>query len=169
MKTQHLLFLLSLLFLTTRIGAGPVASKVVSLKGEVVSVVWIDGFAFESDGAGLMSSGSKSPAHYIVLETESGTEEERGQLSGYLLFGLSKWPHWSVAKVKLDKNQVMISIPGKRIKELTKGAKIEVIDYQVKGDEWSTFSIFEELLVAGQSVNTKAEQAAAGDGDNAAN
>ena len=95
--------------------------------------------------------------HYIILETKSGTEDDRRLLSSHLLSGLSKWPHWSVAKAKLKKNQMMIAISGKRIKELKKGAAIEVTNYQVTGDEWLTGGIFKELLIAGQRVDTKAK------------
>jgi hypothetical protein len=133
------------------------------VSGEVVSVVWIDQVNFESDGAdGLMTAGTITPRHYVILKSDSGTADQRSQLSGMLSSGLSKWPHWSVAKAKLTEGQVMIEIPGLRIPTLVKGAKVEIKNYRVTGDEWLTGAEFEELKVAGQRIETKAIQAGAG-------
>ena len=118
----------------------------------------MDEVNFESDGTdGLMTAGTITPRHYVILKSDSGTAEQRSQLSGMLSFGLSKWPHWSVAKAKLPANQVMIEIPGLRIPTLVKGAKVEIKNYRVTGDEWATGAEFDELEVAGQRIETKAE------------
>jgi hypothetical protein len=139
------------------------SSDTLSVSGKVVSVIWIDRVKFKSDGADdLMSSGSISPRHYVILESDSGTAELRGQLSGILYFGLAKWPHWSVAKAKLTDNQIMIEIPGLRIPTLVKGASVNIKNYRVTGDEWLTGAEFDELEVGGQRIETKAEQAGAG-------
>ena len=143
--------------------AGPISSDTLSVSGKVVSVIWIDRVKFESDGAdGLMSSGSIAPRHYVILESDSGTAEQRSQLSGILSFGLAKWPHWAVAKAKLTDNQVMIEIPGLRIRTLIKGASVKIKNYRVTGDEWLTGAEFDELEVDGQRIETKAEQAGTG-------
>jgi hypothetical protein len=142
--------------------ATPISSDTLSVSGKVVSVIWIDRVKFESDGAdGLMSSGSITPRHYVILESDSGTAEQRSQLSGILSFGLAKWPHWSVAKAKLTNNQVIIEIPGLRIPTLVKGASVKIKNYRVTGDEWLTGAEFDELEVGGQRIETKAEQAGA--------
>lgn len=143
--------------------AGPISSDTLSVGGKVVSVIWIDRVTFESDGAdGLMSSGSITPRHYVILESDSGTAEQRSQLSGILSSGLAKWPQWSVAKVKLTDNQVMIEIPGLRIPKLIKGASVKIKNYRVTGDEWLTGAEFDELEVDGEQIATNAEKADAG-------
>jgi len=87
--------------------------------------------------------------------------DQRSQLSGMLSLGLAKWPHWSVAKAKLTENQMMIEIPGQRIPTLVKGAEIKIKNYRVTGDEWLTGAEFDQLEVAGQRIEAKAEQAGA--------
>jgi hypothetical protein len=137
----------------------PGSSDTISVSGKVVSVVWLDQVEFESDGAdGLMTSGTITPRHYVILESDSGTAVQREQLSGMLSIGLAKWPHWSVAKAKLTENQVMIEIPGLRIPTLVKGALVKIKNYRVTGDEWLMGAEFDELEVAGQRIETKAEQ-----------
>lgn len=141
----------------------PGSSDTLSVSGKVVSVVWIDQVKFESDGAdGLMTSGTIKPRHYVILESDSGTAAQREQLSSMLSLGLSKWPHWSVARAKLTENQVMIEIPGLRIPTLVKGALVNIKNYRVTGDEWLIRAEFDELEVAGQRIETKAEQAGTG-------
>lgn len=56
----------------------------------------------------------------------------------------------------------MIEIPGLRIPTLVKGAKVEIKNYRVTGDEWLTGAEFQELKVAGQRIETKSKQAGAG-------
>ncbi|MBB5354016.1 hypothetical protein HNR46_004288 [Haloferula luteola] len=143
--------------------AAPVSSDTLSVSGKVVSVIWIDRVKFESDGAdGLMRSGAITPRHYVILESDSGTAEQRSQLSGLLSFGLAKWPHWSVAKAKLTEKQVMIEIPGHRIPTLIDGATVEIKNYRVTGDEWLTGAEFDELVVSGKRIEKEAEQGGAG-------
>ncbi|MBR9759409.1 hypothetical protein GYB43_03765 [bacterium] len=144
--------------------AAPTSSDTLSVSGKVVSVIWIDRVKFESEGAdGLMRSGSLTPRHYVILESDSGTAEQRSQLSGLLSVGLAKWPHWSVAKAKLTEHQVMIEIPGRRIPTLIEGATVEIKNYRVTGDEWLTGAEFDELMVSGQRIEKEAEQGGAGE------
>jgi hypothetical protein len=141
----------------------PGSSDTISVSGKVVSVVWLDQVEFESDGAdGLMTSGTITPRHYVILESDSGTAVQREQLSGMLSIGLAKWPHWSVAKAELTENQVMIEIPGLRIPTLVKGALVKIKNYRVTGDEWLMGAEFDELEVAGQRIESKAEQGGVG-------
>lgn len=143
--------------------AAPVSSNTLSVSGKVVSVIWIDRVKFESDGAdGLIRSGTITPRHYVILESDSGTSDQRSQLSGLLSFGLAKWPHWSVAKVKLTEKQVIIEIPGQRIPTLIEGATVEIKNYRVTGDEWLTGAEYDELVVSGKRIGTEAEQGSAG-------
>lgn len=143
--------------------AAPVSSDALSVSGKVISVIWIDRVKFESDGAGgLMRSGSITARHYVILESASGTAEQRSQLSNLLSFGLAKWPHSSVAKAKLTETQVMIEIPGKRIPALVEGAAVQIKNYRVTGDEWLTSAEFDELLVAGHRIENLSKQAGTG-------
>ena len=121
----------------------------------------MDTVTFEASGAeNLMAKGSLSPRHYVVLESLSGTSQQRKVLSDSLLVGLMKWPHWAVADLNLKAGQVLVEIPGQRIQALVKGADVRLTNYRVSGDEWLAVGEFEELFVAGKLVNTKkAEQA----------
>jgi hypothetical protein len=154
---------LAMLLLSVTCLAIPASSEALTLDGVVVSVIWIDQVKFESDGSdNLMSSGTITSRHYVIVKSSSGSAEQRRQLSGMLSLGLIKWPHWSVAEAKLTDEQVMIEIPGKRIPALVKGAKVAIKNYRVTGDEWLTGAEFDELEVAGQKIETKAEQAGTG-------
>lgn len=138
--------------------ATPVSSDKLSITGKVVSVIWIDRVKFESDGVdGLMKSGTITPRHYVILESDSGTADQRNQLSGLLSIGLAKWPHWSVARAELTEKQVMVEIPGQRIPTLVVGSTVEIENYRVTGDEWLTGAEFDGLVVSGQRIEKEAE------------
>ena len=58
---------------------------------------------------------------------------------------------------KLEPNQVIITLPSGRLKEMKDGVRIDLIGYSVWGDEFATYSSCQEIRINGSKPTVNDE------------
>lgn len=127
-------------------------TKPVNLSGEIQKWAWIDGTVSKSSGDGMLSSISTVPTYYIILKVSGVPKTTLHSLSSNASSQSRVAIMHPIAEMELKDDEIFILLDLELIETLKKGARLEIKDYTMQGDEWGCASDWSQLLLNSKPV-----------------
>lgn len=155
MKFLCLYLVLSLTVLQQCFATPLTSVKVPRLTGKVVAVLWLSAQSAEVDDKDIhLTKDSSSDRYFVIIESHNLSDKQAKSISWY-----SQISSVLVTNVfqrrELKKGECLILVTSPVIKRLKRGSSIEVIGYEIGGDEFGSASTSKGIIVDGKIVTTK--------------
>lgn len=134
------------------------------ISGTVVTFTWIGGFHHQQEEVWSVVNPTGvsefCPTYFLLLNKTNLTKKLRKEITKY-----SQKTNFrpKIFSRPLEKDEVIVMVRSPRLREMVVGAKVKLTDYDIRADEFTSWSKHEELVVNGKKP-TKGRQ----DGDDEA-
>jgi len=132
--------------------------KAPKISGTVVAFTWVGGFHHQQEEVWPVVNPTGvsefSPTYFLLLNKTNLTKKQRKEITEY-----SQNTNFrpKIFSRHLEKDEVIVMIRSPRLKEMVIGAKIGLTDYDIRADEFTSWSKHAALMVDGKKP-TKGRQ-----------